>query len=348
MKRLNRLGILVLGLTVFSMAGSTMKAGEEDYLYVTNNGSITMTGYTGPGGAVEIPDEIGGLPVTVIDEGVFLDCTNLTSVVIPDNVVALLNPLHDPFWDGPVGPRWFDRGAFQGCTSLTNAIIGAGVTEVGARSFMDCVDLANVTMGARVAVIGERAFSGCASLQHLVLPEGITAIGAGGFSWCTNLISIIIPKSVTGLPSRSAERGSIWPAFPIGTFEGCSSLRGVYFKGNAPELDWRPPFEGCGNLTIYFLPGTIGWDTHYAGHPTVPWVLAYPLILSPNFGIKSNSFGFTSSWATNATVVVEGSSAPGGSVWIPLQTNTLIDGWSYFSDAEWTNHPARFYRVRPL
>jgi len=30
----------------------------------------------------------------------------------------------------------------------------------------------------------------------------------------------------------------------------------------------------------------------------------------------------------------------------PLQTNTLNGGSSYFSDAQWTNHPGRFYRLR--
>jgi hypothetical protein len=39
--------------------------------------------------------------------------------------------------------------------------------------------------------------------------------------------------------------------------------------------------------------------------------------------------------------------------WSPLTTNTLTmgveslaAGWSYFSDPDWTNHPARFYRLR--
>ena len=28
------------------------------------------------------------------------------------------------------------------------------------------------------------------------------------------------------------------------------------------------------------------------------------------------------------------------------QTNSLTGGWSYFSDPQWTNYPARFYRLR--
>ncbi len=33
-------------------------------------------------------------------------------------------------------------------------------------------------------------------------------------------------------------------------------------------------------------------------------------------------------------------------VWAPVATNTLTGGSAYFSDPEWTNYPARFYRLR--
>ena len=43
----------------------------QDYTYTTTNGTITITGYTGPGGAVIIPDRINGLPVTSIGDFAF-------------------------------------------------------------------------------------------------------------------------------------------------------------------------------------------------------------------------------------------------------------------------------------
>lgn len=74
----------------------------------------------------------------------------------------------------------------------------------------------------------------------------------------------------------------------------------------------------------------------------------YPVILStaPNFGIQANAFGFRISWARNAAVVVETTTDLANPVWSPVSTNTLSDGWSYFSDAEWTSYPGRFYRIR--
>ena len=73
---------------------------QAQFNYTTNNGAITITGYTGPGGDVTIPDTINGLPVTSIGDGAFSSCTRLTSVTIPNSVTSI------------------GSYAFVGCTSL--------------------------------------------------------------------------------------------------------------------------------------------------------------------------------------------------------------------------------------
>ena len=45
-------------------------------------------------------------------------------------------------------------------------------------------------------------------------------------------------------------------------------------------------------------------------------------------------------------IVVEASKNLASSVWSPARTNTLTNGSFYFSDPQWTNYPARFYRIR--
>ena len=49
-----------------TFGGQPTGCGMPGIFDTTNNGTITITGYTGPGGAVTIPGTINGLPVTSI------------------------------------------------------------------------------------------------------------------------------------------------------------------------------------------------------------------------------------------------------------------------------------------
>ena len=66
-----------------SFGGSTAVADYTDvWAYTTseNNSAVTITSYTGRGGAVVIPSSIDGLPVTRIGDNAFSGCTGLTGV----------------------------------------------------------------------------------------------------------------------------------------------------------------------------------------------------------------------------------------------------------------------------
>lgn len=65
-----------------------------------------------------------------------------------------------------------------------------------------------------------------------------------------------------------------------------------------------------------------------------------------SFGVRTNQFGFNIGWASGMDVAVDACTDLANPIWTPLQTNTLTADTLYFSDAEWTNYPARFYRLR--
>jgi hypothetical protein len=122
-------------------------------------------------------------------------------------------------------------------------------------------------------------------------------------------------------------------------------MKGIYFKGNAPRLGGTNVFSYANDVTVYYLPGTTGWGTTYGGRPTALW---NPSIQTTNasFGVRTNQFGFTITGTTNIPIVVEASIDLATASWTPLQTCTLTNSSIYFTDPQWTNYPARFYRLR--
>ena len=407
--------------------------GQAQFNYTTNDSTITITKYTGSGGAVTIPDTINGLPVTSIGDYAFEDCYGLTSVMIGTNVTNI------------------GAGAFYWCNRLTSITIPNSVTSIGYDTFFWCKSLTSVTIPNSVTSIGDDVFDFCISLTAITVdmlnsvycsvdgvlfdkdqttliqcpggitgsftvPASVTSIEDYAFVYCTSLTSVTvdvlnpvyssvdgvlfnkstntliqcpagragsytIPNSVTSIGSNAFTGCGLtnvmignsvtsigYEAFAMcvrltrviigngvtsigdAAFGNCTELRGVYFKGNAPSIGsyvFYPESTHGYWTVVYYLPGTTGWGNSFGDLSTAPWYLPNPLVLSgPSVGVQTNGFGFIISWATNISVVVEVCTNFVNPAWQPVQTNTLTDGWCYFSDPDWTNYPVRFYRLR--
>jgi hypothetical protein len=179
-----------------------------------------------------------------------------------------------------------------------------------------------------VTFIGDFAFARCPNLTSVTIPDSITAIGDGAFSICSSLTNVTIGNNVTAIGDSA--------------FYGCTNLTGIYFHGNAPSLRGSV-FYAANKTIVYYLPGTTGWSSTFGGRPTAPW---QPQATEARFGVGTNAFGFTVTWASGQIVVVEACTNLASPVWSPLQTNTLGSDPLDFSDLGWTNPPARFYRLR--
>jgi len=117
----------------------------------------------------------------------------------------------------------------------------------------------------------------------------------------------------------------------------------VYFKGNAPSVG-VDVFDGDIHTFVYYLPGTMNWGATFAGRPALLW---NPEVTGRGggIGVGTNGFGFALAGTSNLVVVIEACVDLAKPIWSPVGTNTLIDGASYFSDPQWTNYPARLYRI---
>ena len=190
--------------------------------------------------------------------------------------------------------------------------------------------------GLPVTSVGDWVFFDCANVTDITIPNSVTNIGDASFFGCSSLTSIVIPGSVISVGSYA--------------FSYCTGLKGVYFRGDAPSvgLVLNGVFNGDYNLAaVYYLPGTTGWNSSFAGVPTVLWNSPQARIIrAPGFGARTNRFGFNIIGTTNITIAVEACADLTSANWTLLQTCALTNGSLYFNDSQWTNYPARFYRIR--
>jgi hypothetical protein len=288
------------------------------------------------------------IPGSVLSIGTsaFQYCPQLTGVTIPENLTnialqafgssprltAIDVHTNNPVFASVAGVL-FDKNltTLIVCPAGTvgDYAIPDGVTQLASYAFYQCSGLTNILIPDSVATVGNAAFFGCSGLSGLILPTSITSIGTSAFG-ASGLRSLILPNDLTNLADS--------------LFFSCRELTSVLFSGNAPSLG-SSVFFGADNATVYYLPGTMGWNSLFGGRPTALW---QPEVRTrdASFGFQTNGFGFNAAWAAGRSIVVEASTNLVNAVWTTVGTGTLTSGYFYFNDAEWTNHPVRFYRIR--
>ncbi len=219
-------------LPVFSLFSASP---EEHFTF--DSGTGTITGYTGPGGDVEIPSTIGGVNVTSIGNSSFFSVSSLTSITIPMGITSI------------------GHMAFDICTSLTSVSIPAGVLSIGNFAFY-LAPIDSITIPASTTSIGVGAFAHCALLTEIVVdpdnqsfsslngvlfnkgktellqcpggkngsytvPAEVVSIGDKAFEGCALLNSIILPDAITSIGSS--------------TFFGCANLASTTESGISPD-----------------------------------------------------------------------------------------------------------------
>jgi len=301
----------------------TVELGIPPLTYAINNGSIIILGYTGTNGTVTIGGTINGYPIRSIRPQAFYGSTNLTNVVIDNGVTS-------------IGDE-----AFYNCVNLTSVTISNSVTSLGNGVFYRCSSLTNIVIGNGVENIGDDAFYYCTNLTSVIIPNSVTSIGNYAFQGCFSLMNVIIGSGVTNIGN--------------GAFAGGAANLALTFLGNAPALGYNifgipspsphpPPFY----VMVYYYYGTSGWGTTYGGLRAVE--LAWTPQIVGGAKMQSNNFGFTIIGTNGMSAVVEASTNLVD--WQPVWTNTLsaatsnLDGSVTFTDSQWTNYPARFYRAR--
>jgi len=246
--------------------------GRAQFTWTNINGAITITGYTGTGGAITIPATLDGLPVTAIGLAP-------SGPLTPEQQALLIEAERQSLQAGsPVNATaastvtsvTIDNGllninslAFYNWTALGRVSIPASVTNIELTAFLDCPNLTNLTVAAgnRHYSSGDGVLFDKQQKTLLVYPSGrtgsysipatVTGLGSQAFGGCSGLTGVVIPQGLTNIPS--------------GTFYNCTNLATIAVAARNPDYgSVNGVLYNHGQTTLLQFPGA------WAGNFTVP------------------------------------------------------------------------------
>ncbi len=206
-------------------------------------------------GKVVVPAESpAGDTVTVVENGGFSSCFDLTEVELPDTVTRI----GEAAFSGsdalekitlPAGLKGIGSEAFRSC-KIAALHIPAQVTEIGSGIVTNCPDLVEITVDAQnpaysaagnclIETGTKTVIAGCKASK---IPTGVEKIGYIAFEDCVGLTEIDVPVGVTEIGTDA--------------FLRCTSLARVGLPDGLETLGYSA-FDSCKSLTRIDLPDTL-------------------------------------------------------------------------------------------
>ena len=113
---------------------------------------------------------------TTIADGVFKECTGLTSITIPNSITKI------------------SKDMFYGCSNLKQVTLSNSVTSIEDSAFMGCTSLKSIVIPDSVFTVGNSAFANCKNLTSVTFGKSVKLIGKTAFGGCSNLSSATFTK----------------------------------------------------------------------------------------------------------------------------------------------------------
>ena len=216
---------LCMALMMWAGAEAESPATEGYYTYVVTDGEAAITDVdTAISGAVTVPAELGGYPVTRIGDYAFEDCGNITELVILGNVKSI--------------GAW----AFNRCINIENLTLSEGIAEIKGEAFFECHKIAHVIIPSSVTNIGVNPFGRCSALLTIEAPQNKQYSVKNGMLFNrdeTCLICCPAGLAPTEIPENVEEIG-------LYAFAGCK-MREITIPDTVQRIE-DAAFSYCSNL----------------------------------------------------------------------------------------------------
>ena len=284
---------------------------SSEFIYKENDdGTITISKYTGSSTDVVVPSTIDGKNVTEIGAWCFQLNRTLISVTLPDSIVKIGSGAFVACSaltkvELPPHLAYIGGSAFEYCTNLSNIVLPNTLTYIGTRAFAECSALKSVVLPSKLVDCGEEIFNGAGietvefenglevipvaafantQLKTVVLPSSIRILGASAFAGCNQLLSITLNDGLISVGNHSLAGASqlteiIIPASVNDitelAFDMCRALQKVKFEGNAPQA-YVYAIEGMEaydvDYIVYYHADKIGFTSpEWNGYSTELW-----------------------------------------------------------------------------
>lgn len=169
---------------------------DGQYLFLVNDGEITILTYYGHEAIVSIPEQINGIPVTKIGKDAFSYLDTIWRVIVPENV----NEIQDEAFEGsslkdiilPESLTTIGDSVFAE-SDICSVYIPKSVTNIGRACFYECSYLSAVYVEGSIKTIPEYCFFECVNLKTVYLDNDIHEILENAFYFCIQLSEINVP-----------------------------------------------------------------------------------------------------------------------------------------------------------
>lgn len=205
---------------------------ERIYSCIFSNGQAKIIGMLDTSiREITIPKYIAGYKITEIGDNAFKECTNLTSVVVPETIEKI------------------GKSAFRNCNNLSSIQLPESLKDLPNYIFQNCEKLVQVNIPEQLTRIGYNAFENCKKLVNIHIPNTVTSICPSAFKDCQSLKTVVLPEQLTSIKMQ--------------TFEGCSSLMNVVLQNKVVTIG-ESAFKNCVSLSEISIPETVAQIGEYA------------------------------------------------------------------------------------